>query len=53
MDQMQAVASAIIGYLDLMHDFDDSRFLEVFHRGCLVHKMREGKLATRSASEFR
>jgi hypothetical protein len=53
MDQSQAVASAINGYFDLMYDADDNRFLEVFHRACLVHGMRDGKLIAWSASEFR
>src|SRR6267154_367670 len=53
MDQIQAIASAIDAYFDLMYDADDSRFLEVFHGACLVHGMREGKLVAWSASEFR
>ncbi len=53
MDQIQSIASAIHGYLDLMYDADDTRFAEVFHDACLVHGLREGKLAAWSAAEFR
>ncbi len=53
MDEIQTIASAINGYFDLMYDADDSRFPEVFHDACLVHGLREGKLAAWSASEFR
>lgn len=53
MDQIQAIASAINGYFDLMYDGDDSCFPDVFHGACLIHGMRDGKLATWSASEFR
>ncbi len=53
MDQIQTIASAIKGYFDLMYDANDDRFLEVFHGACLVHGMRDGKLAAWSASEFR
>ncbi len=53
MDQIQAIASAINGYFDLMYEADDSRFPEVFHDSCLVHGMRDGKLRAWSASEFR
>ena len=53
MNEIQAIASAINGYFDLMYDADDSRFPEVFHDACLVHGMRDGKLAAWSASEFR
>jgi len=53
MDQIQAIASAIDAYFDLMYDADDSRFLEVFHDACQVHGLREGKLAAWSAAEFR
>ncbi len=53
MDQIQTIASAINGYFDLMYDADDSQFLEVFHDACLVHGLRDGKLAMWSASEFR
>ena len=53
MDQIQAIASAINGYFDLMYDADDSRYPAVFHDACLVHGMRDGKLNAWSASEFR
>ena len=53
MDQIQTIASAIDGYFDLMYDADDNRFPEVFHGACLVHGMRDGKLTTWSAPEFR
>lgn len=53
MDQIQAIASAINGYFDLMYDSDDKRFPEVFHGGCLVHGLRDGTLVAWSASEFR
>ena len=53
MDQIQAIATAINGYFDLMYDADDSRFPEVFHGACLIHGMRDGKLTAWSASEFR
>ena len=53
MDQIQAIATAINGYLDLMYDADDSRFPDVFHGACLIHGMRDGKLTAWSASEFR
>jgi len=53
MNEIQTIASAINGYFDLMYDADDSRFTEVFHDACLVHGMRDGKLAAWSASEFR
>jgi hypothetical protein len=53
MDQIQAVASAIDGYFDLMYDADDSRFVEIFHDTCLVHGMRDGKLTAWSAPQFR
>ena len=36
MDQIQAIATAINGYFDLMYDADDSRFPEVFHDACLI-----------------
>jgi putative lumazine-binding protein len=53
MDQIQAIASAINGYFDLMYDADDSRFAEVFHDACLVHGLRDGKLVAWSATGFR
>jgi hypothetical protein len=53
MNEIQAIASAVDGYFDLMYDADDRRFPEVFHDACLVHGLREGKLAAWSASEFR
>jgi Putative lumazine-binding len=53
MDQIQTIASAVNGYLDLMYDADDSRFPEVIHGACLIHGMRDGKLTAWSASEFR
>jgi Putative lumazine-binding len=53
MDQIQAIASAINGYFDVMYDADDKRFLDVFHGACLVHGMRDGKLTAWSASQFR
>jgi hypothetical protein len=53
MDSIQAVASAINGYFDLMYEADDSRFAAVFHDACLVHGLRDGKLTTWSAAGFR
>jgi hypothetical protein len=53
MDQIQPIASAINGYFDLMYDADDNKFLDVFHDACLIHGLREGKLAAWSAAEFR
>jgi len=53
MNQFQTIASAIDGYFDLMYDSDDNRFLDVFHDAAQVHGLREGKLTTWSASEFR
>lgn len=53
MHQIQTIAFAIDGYFDLMYDADDNQFLEVFHAACLVHGMRDGKLAAWSADEFR
>jgi|SRR5579871_5079033 len=53
MDQIQPIVSAINGYFDLMYDADDTRFTDVFHGACLIHGMRDGKLAVWSASEFR
>jgi hypothetical protein len=53
MDQNQMVASAIDRYFDLMYDGNDNHFLEVFHSVCVIHGMRDGKLAAWSASEFR
>ena len=53
MDQINDIASAITGYFDLMYDADDKKFPDVFHDACLIHGMREGKLTTWSASEFR
>lgn len=53
MDQIETIASAINGYFDLMYDADDSRFAQVFHDACLIHGLRDGKLAAWSASEFR
>jgi hypothetical protein len=53
MDQIQPIASAINGYFDLMYDADDNKFPEVFHDACLIHGLREGKLAAWSAAEFR
>lgn len=53
MDEIQAIASAINGYFNLMYDADDSRFLDVFHGASLIHGLREGKLTAWSAAEFR
>jgi hypothetical protein len=53
MDPIQAIATAINGYFDLMYDADDSHFPGVFHDACLIHGMRGGKLTAWSASEFR
>ncbi len=53
MNQIEAVASAINRYFDLMYDADDAKFPEVFHSACLVHGMRDGKLVAWSAAEFR
>ncbi len=36
-----------------MYDADDDQFPEVFHDACLVHGMRDGKLTSWSALEFR
>ena len=53
MDQIHTIASAINGYFDLMYDADDNKFPEVFHDACLIHGLREGRLAAWSAAEFR
>jgi hypothetical protein len=53
MDQIQAIASTINEYFNLMYNADDGRFPEVFHSACLVHGIRDGKLMAWSASEFR
>ncbi|WP_454625243.1 nuclear transport factor 2 family protein [Bradyrhizobium cenepequi] len=53
MDPIQIIASAISGYFDLMYDADDNQFPGVFHGACLIHGIRDGKLAAWSASEFR
>jgi hypothetical protein len=53
MDQIQSIASAINGYFDLMYDADDNQFPEVFHDGCLIHGLRDGKHVAWTASEFR
>ena len=53
MDQIAPITSSIAGYFDLMYDADDTRFLNVFHPACLVHGLRDGKLMTWSAAEFR
>jgi hypothetical protein len=53
MDPKQDVAAAINGYFDLMYDADDARFPNVFHDVCVIHGMRDGKLAAWSAAEFR
>ena len=52
MNQIQAIASAINGYFDLMYDSDDSRFPEIFHEAALAHGLRDGKLTAWSAAEF-
>jgi hypothetical protein len=51
--QSYAVAAALEGYFDLMYDADDARFSKVFHDACLIHGLRDGKLAAWSAAEFR
>lgn len=53
MNEIHAIAAAIDGYFDLMYDADDARFPEVFHDVCIIHGLREGKLAAWSAAEFR
>ena len=53
MSDIQAIASAIDGYFNLMYDVDDSRFREVFADACIVHGIRDGKHTVRSAAEFR
>jgi hypothetical protein len=53
MDQIQAIASTINGYFNLMYNADDAQFPEVFHGACLVHGIRDGKLTAWSTSEFR
>jgi hypothetical protein len=53
MDRIQAIASAVSAYLDLMYDADDHLFPEVFHETCHIHGMRDGRLTAWSASEFR
>ena len=53
MDHIQAIASAINGYFDLMYDADDNQYPAVFQDACLIHGMRNGKLTAWSASEFR
>lgn len=52
-DQSCDITSAITAYFDLMYDADDDRFPKVFHDGALIHGLRDGKLATWSASDFR
>jgi hypothetical protein len=53
MDNECTLADAIGEYFDLMYDADDARFPKVFHDACLIHGLRDGKLAAWSASEFR
>lgn len=53
MDQLQTIASAINRYFDLMYDGNDNQFVKVFHAACLVQGMRDGKVTTWSALEFR
>jgi hypothetical protein len=53
MDQIQAIASAINGYFDLMYDADDNKFRDVFHDASLIHGLRDGALAAWSAAQFR
>ncbi len=53
MDQSKDIASAIDGYFDLMYEADDNKFGDVFHDACLIHGLRDGKLAAWSAPEFR
>ncbi len=50
MSDIQAIASAIDGYFDLMYDVDDSRFRDVFADACIVHGIRDGKHTVRSAA---
>ncbi|MFK4985734.1 nuclear transport factor 2 family protein, partial [Klebsiella pneumoniae] len=49
MSDIQAIASAIDGYFDLMYDVDDSRFRDVFADAAIVHGIRDGKHTVRSA----
>lgn len=53
MEQLQAVASAIDGYFDLMYHANDRQFPEVFHDACLIHGKREDALVAWPAAEFR
>ncbi|WGS20085.1 MULTISPECIES: nuclear transport factor 2 family protein [unclassified Bradyrhizobium] len=53
MSDLQAITTAIDGYFDLMYDANDDQFPNVFSDACLVHGMRDGKLAAWSAAEFR
>jgi hypothetical protein len=51
MDQIQAIASAINGYFDLMYDADDNKYRDVFHDACLIHGLRDGALTAWSAAQ--
>lgn len=53
MSDIQAIASAIDGYFNLMYDVDDSQFRNVFSDACIVHGIRDGTHNVRSAAEFR
>src|ERR1700740_119557 len=53
MSDIQAIASALDGYFNLMYDVGDNRFRDVFADACIVHGIRDGKHSVRSAAEFR
>jgi len=53
MNDIQAIASAIDAYFNLMYDVDDSQFRDVFSDACIVQGIRDGKHTVRSAAEFR
>ena len=53
MNQIQAIASAINGYFDLMYVADDNKFPDVFHDACLIHGFRDGRFTAWSAAQFR
>ncbi len=53
MDQLQIIASAVNGYVDLMYSADDNKFLDVFHPAALIHGIRDGELTAWSAAQFR
>ena len=53
MSHVQAIASAIDGYFNLMYNSNDDQFPKVFSDSCLVHGIRDGKHTAWTAVEFR